>query len=168
MKKKQYWGLAILILIIILPYSILLVSLDSTYNWAERKNGLYNVINKDTSLGLDRTSAEIIRHFEYGFRDRIYIVELNVSALYRMELQKRIQESGTWAHVLEVSTQEIQQFVLNYLDEFDQLERIASICKDENTYISIQVFENNKYSLEFSVTAYDMESGDLFYFRMQT
>lgn len=169
MKKVLYIVLVLIILLCLIPamvLGILLFSADGGYT--KNVEGLYNVVNKETSLLLNQDNAEVINHFELGLRDTIYIVEFVISDQYRIELQQNIMNNGMWIRSSQISSQKLERYVFDYVDDFKELEKIALLCRSEEAYLYLQVHEDSVFSMEFCVAAWDASEGILHYFKMDT
>lgn len=156
----------LLCLILAVGIGILLLSADGrdTKNVEE----LYYVVNEETALSLDEDNAEVVSSFTLGLRDRIYIIEFDISDQYNTELKQSIVNNGMWVKPSQIPSQKLKRYIFDYVEDFQELEKIASLCDSEETYLYLQVHEDNKYSMEFSVTAWDASEGVLHYFRMDT
>ena len=169
MRKILYIILALFILLYLIPAIFLgILSFSADDGYTKNMEGLYNVVNKETSLLLNKDNAKVIRHFELGLRDTIYIVEFDISNQYRMELQQNIMNDDMWIRSSQISSQKLERYVFDYVDDFKELEKISLLCRSEEAYLYLQVHEDSVFSMEFCVAAWDASEGVLHYFKMDT
>lgn len=132
------------------------------------KDGLYYVVNSDTDLTLSKENAEILYDYELGIRDRIYIIEFKIDDAYRMVFQRNIVNDERWIRARELPRQKLKRYVLHYIDDFPELERMAATYEDDETVFYLQIEDENIYSLEYCVAAWNPSTNVLYYFRMET
>ena len=132
------------------------------------EDGLYFIVNRDTDLTLSKENAEILYDYELGIRDLICIVEFKIDDAYRMAFQRSIANDGRWIRARELPRQKLKRYVLHYMDHFPELERMAATYEDDETFFYLQIEDENIYSLEYCVAAWNPSTNILYYFRMET
>ena len=132
------------------------------------EDGLYFIVNRDTDLTLSKENAEILYDYELGIRDLICIVEFKIDDAYRMAFQRSIVNDERWIRARELPRQKLKRYVLHYMDHFPELERMAATYEDDETVFYLQIEDENIYSLEYCVAAWNPSTNVLYYFRMET
>ncbi len=132
------------------------------------EDGLYFIVNGDTDLTLSKDNAEILYDYELGIRDLICIVEFKIDDAYRMAFQKNIANDERWIRARELPRQKLKRYVLHYMNHFPELERMAATYEDDETVFYLQIEDENIYSLEYCLAAWNPSTNILYYFRMET
>ena len=119
-------------------------------------------------MTLNKENAEIIYDYELGIRDTIRIIEFKIDDAYRMALQRSIVNDERWVRARELPRQKLKRYVLDDIDDFPELERMAATYEDDETFFYLQIEDENIYSLEYSVAAWNPSTSILYYYRMET
>ena len=168
MKRRVILILFVGFLICVAAIMILFVIVFWNGGFSSSNDGLYYVVNRDTDLTLSKENAEILYDYELGIRDTIYIIEFKIDDAYRMALQRSIVNDERWVRARELPRQKLKRYVLDDIDDFPELERMAATYEDDETFFYLQIEDENIYSLEYCVAAWNPSTSILYYYRMET